>query len=93
MALIKRMAAVRAARENATWGAERIRGELSRIGVEVSKSSVQKYMADVRKCRVPKQTWATFLRNHASEIWACDFLQTYDLFFRTVFVFPIGSNP
>jgi hypothetical protein len=33
MALIKRMAAVRAARENATWGAERIRGELSKIGV------------------------------------------------------------
>jgi len=20
------------------------------------------------------QTWATFLRNHAREIWACDFL-------------------
>ena len=48
MALIKRMAAVRAARENATWGAERIRGELGKLGVEVSKSSVQKYMADVR---------------------------------------------
>ena len=28
VALIKRMATVRAARENATWGAERIRGEL-----------------------------------------------------------------
>ncbi len=34
-------------------------------------------------------TWATFLRNHASEIWACDFLQTHDIFFRTVFVFVI----
>jgi len=43
-------------------------------------------MASVRKHRASKQTWATFLRNHASEIWACDFLQTYDLFFRTVFV-------
>jgi len=29
------------------------------------------------------------LRNHASEIWACDFLQTYDILFRTVFVFVI----
>ena len=77
------------ARENATWGAECIRGELSKIGVEVSKSSVQKYMAGVRKHRASKQTWATFLRNHASEIWACDFLQTYDLLFRTVFVFVI----
>jgi len=57
-----------AARENATWGAERIRGELEKIGVEVGKSSIQKYMAAVRKRRAPKQTWATFLRNHASEI-------------------------
>ena len=89
VALIKRMAAVRAARENATWSAERIRGELSKIGVEVSKSLIQKYMAGVRKHRASKQTWATFLRNHASETWACDFLQTYDLFFRTVFVFVI----
>jgi len=42
VALIKRMAAVWAARENATWAAEHIRGELSKIGVEVSKSSIQK---------------------------------------------------
>jgi putative transposase len=31
----------------------------------------------------------TFLRSHASQIWACDFLQTYDTFLRTVFVFVI----
>ncbi len=43
----------------------------------------------VRESLSPKQTWATFLRNHASEIWACDFLQTHDVFFRTVFVFVI----
>ena len=36
-----------------------------------------------------KQTWGTFLRNHAKDIWACDFLQAYDLFFRTIFVFAI----
>ncbi|MFO7742366.1 MAG: integrase core domain-containing protein [Anaerolineae bacterium] len=89
MASIKRMAAVRAAKENATWGAERIRGELRKLGVDVSKSSVQKYMAGMRKHRASKQTWATFLRSHASKIWACDFLQAYDLFFRTVFVFVI----
>jgi putative transposase len=37
--------------------------------------------------RQTEQTWTTFLRNHVSEIWACDFVQTYDLFFRTIFVF------
>ena len=31
------------------------------------------------------QSWRTFLRNHT--VWACDFLQTYDLWFRPIFAF------
>ena len=66
------------------------RGELLKLKVKVSKSAIQKYIQDVRKSsRSPKQTWVTFLRNHATEIWICDFLQTYDLFFRTAFVFVV----
>lgn len=84
VALIKHMA-----KENRTWGAERIRGELLTLGLRVGKSTIQKYLYEVRKPGSPKQTWATFLRNHAREIWACDSLQTYDVFFRTVFVFVI----
>ena len=79
----------RIAKENRRWGAERIRGELLKLGVRVSKSTIQKYMREVREHRGSQQTWATFLRNHASEIWACDFLQTYDILLRTVFVFII----
>jgi putative transposase len=84
VALIKRIA-----KENLSWGAERIRGELLKLGLGVSKSTIQKYMRDVRESLLPKQNWLTFLRNHASQIWACDFLQTYDVLFRTVFVFVI----
>lgn len=29
------------------------------------------------------------MRNHAADIWACDFVQTYDVFFRAIFVFVI----
>ena len=78
VALIKRIA-----RENLSWGAERIRGELLKLGLRVSKSTIQKYMRDVRESLLPKQNWLTFLRNHASQIWAFDFLQTYDVLFRT----------
>ena len=85
VALIKRMA-----RDNRTWGAERIRGELLKLGVRVSKSTIQKYILEVRKPGSPKQTWATFLRNHAKDIWAVDFLQTYDLFFRALLVFVVN---
>jgi putative transposase len=82
ISLIKEMAA-----NNRLWGAERIRGELLKLEIRVSKRTIQKYMKQVRPKRSPGQTWRTFLRNHAAEVWACDFLQVTDLFFRPLFAF------
>ena len=81
--LIKQMAS-----ENRLWGAERIRGELLKLGIKVSKRTVQKYMLKVRHNR-SGQTWATFLKNHIRDIWACDFTVVYDLFFRPLYIFVI----
>jgi transposase InsO family protein len=75
------------ARRGRLWGAERIRGELLKVGINVSKRTIQKYMRDVRSHGRGGQTWATFLRNHADRTWACDFIQTYDLLFRQVYAF------
>ena len=80
--LIKEMAA-----NNPLWGAERIRGELLKVGIKIAKRTVQRYMRQVRPQRPHGQAWATFLRNHAPDIWACDFLQITDVFFRPVFAF------
>lgn len=77
-ALIREMAA-----QNPRWGAERIRGELLKLGYRVSKRTVQKYMTAARHPS-DGQRWATFLRNHA--VWVCDFIQTYDVRFREIFV-------
>jgi hypothetical protein len=57
-------------------GAERIRGELLKLGIKVSKRTVQKYTRSVRERRGGGQTWATFIKNHADDIWCCDFVQT-----------------
>ena len=81
--LIKQMA-----RDN-PWGAERIRGELLKLGIKVSKRTIQNHMRAVRPPRGGGQDWNTFLRNHMDQTWACDFLQTHDLLFRPVFVFVI----
>ena len=67
VALIREMAA-----QNQFWGAERIRGELLKLGIHVCKRTIQKYMRPVRSPRPRGQNWATFLRNHAADIWACD---------------------
>ncbi len=82
IALIKEMAT-----QNRLWGAERIRGELLKLGIRVSKRTIQKYMRRTRSPRRRGQTWATFLQNHAKDMWACDFLQVTDLFFRSLFAF------
>src|SRR5947209_6595697 len=82
IALIKEMAS-----NNRLWGAERIRGELLKLDIRVCKRTIQKYMRCVRPPRSRGQNWRTFLRNHAGEMWACDFLQVTDLFFRSLFAF------
>jgi putative transposase len=83
VALIHRMAT-----ENRLWGVERIRGELLKLGVRVAKRTVQRYMRGARPAG-PRggQGWFTSLRNHT--VWACDFLQTYDIWFRPAFAFSI----
>jgi putative transposase len=82
IALIREMA-----KDNRLWGAERIRGELLKLGLRVCKSTIQKYMRNVRTQQPRGQKWSTFLRTHAADIWASDFLQVTDLFFRPLFAF------
>lgn len=48
-----------------------------------------KYLRRFRPVRPPSQTWKTFLRSHADTLWACDFIQVTDVFFRSLFIFVI----
>ncbi len=79
VALIREMATA-----NRLWGAERIRGELLKLDIRVAKWTVQQYMRDARPPWRAGQPWATFLRNHADDVWACDFLPVTGLLFRPV---------
>ena len=72
---------------NRLWEAERIRGELLKLGIHVCKRTVQKYMKSVCAARPRGQKWSTFLHTHAEQIWACDFLPATSLFFRSLFAF------
>ena len=75
------------ARNNLLWGAERIRGELLKLGIKISKRTIQKNMA--KFSRNSSQSWDTFLKNHASQIWACDFTVAHDLLFHPLYIFVI----
>ncbi len=63
-----------------------MRGELLGLGFEVGRETVRRYMNLARR-RPPSQTWRTFLRNHAADIWACDFFTVPTLSFHTLYVF------
>src|ERR1700682_2596155 len=84
--LIRRMAI-----ENPLWGEERIANELLvKFGIRVSPRTVRKYMPKTPPGQ-PRgdQRWATFLRNHAKGILACDFFVTVTVTFRMLYVFVV----
>jgi putative transposase len=83
--LIRRMA-----RENPTWGEERIAAELLlKLGIQLSARTVRRYMPPETGPgkRVPSQRWMTFVRNHAQAILACDFFVVVTASFRVLYVF------
>jgi putative transposase len=80
--IIKQMA-----NDNRLWGAERIRGELLKLQIKVSKRTILKYRRKTRPIRSSSQNWHTFVHNHANNGWACDFLPVVDLFFGQTYAF------
>jgi hypothetical protein len=70
-------------RENPTWGAPRIHGELLMLGFEVAQSTVSKYMPRGGSSR--SQGWKTFLRNQAQAIAAIDLCVVPSVSFERLF--------
>jgi len=78
------------ARANPTWGEERIANELLlKLGLVVSPRTVGRYLRRMRPPRGGRssQRWATFVRNHATAVLACDFFVTITASFRVLYVF------
>jgi len=84
---------VRMANENPTWSRRRIAAELAKLGLDVSKDSVAKYMPRPAgpHGRPPSTTWATFVRLHLAGTIAVDFLTVPTVTFRTLYVFVVLS--
>jgi len=84
--LIRKMA-----HENPSWGEERIASELLlKLGLRVSPRTIRKYMPKLPATPPggPRgdQRWATFLKNHARVIIACDFCVVVTASFRILYV-------
>jgi len=89
--LIRRMA-----RENPSWGEERIANELLlKLGLRVSPRTIRKYLPKSPSANgKPRgdQRWATFLKNHARGIIACDFCIAVTATFRILYVLVVMEH-
>ncbi len=85
--LIRRMQ-----KENPTWTAQRIQGELVKLGLDVSDNTVAKYMRKSKSDDSKRQRWLTFLRSHAKHIVGIDFLVARTIFFKSIHVFVAISH-
>jgi len=78
------------ATHNQTWGEERIAAELRvKLGLTVSPRTVRRYMPSRPRSSGGRstQSWATFLRNHAGAVLACDFFIVVTATFQRLYVF------
>jgi putative transposase len=75
---------------NPTWGSPRVVGELRKLGIEVAKSTVEKYR--VRRPKPPSPTWRTFLATHATELISIDFFTVATVRFEILFVLVVLAH-
>jgi hypothetical protein len=80
---------IRMAKENPTWGYQRIRGELLRLGVQVSATAIRTTLRRHRLDPAPRRaatSWQAFLRRQAAGIVACDFFNVDTIWLRRLYV-------
>ncbi len=83
--LIRRMS-----RANPLWGAPRIHGELLKLGIDLSQTTVAKYM--IRHPKPPSPSWRAFLDNHLKDLVSIDFFTVPTVRFRILFVFLVLTH-
>ena len=84
-----RQLVLRFARENPRWGYPRIAGELQKLGLRVSPSSVRRILLAAGLDPAPRRigtSWSQFLRQQAASILACDFFTVETLTLRRYYV-------
>jgi hypothetical protein len=79
-ALIRRLA-----KENPSWGAPKIHGELQKLGLVICERSVARYLRSVRRRGDPNKSWLTFLNNHREAIVALDFFTVPSVRFQLLY--------
>jgi putative transposase len=74
-------------RENPTWGAPRLHGELLMLGFDLSERTISRWMRRAPRDPEPAKRWLAFLRNHREAIAAMDFFTVPNVSFGVLYCF------
>jgi hypothetical protein len=80
---------VRLAQENPRWGYQRLQGELRKLGITVSATSIRAVLRRHHLPPAPRRastTWRAFLRAQAAGILATDFFTVETVLLKTLYV-------
>jgi putative transposase len=80
---------LRLGRENRTWGCMRIQGELAKLDIRVSATSIRTLLRREGLGPSPRRSgprWSEFLRAQARGVLACDLFTVETLFLKTLYV-------
>jgi putative transposase len=77
----------RMVRENPTWGAPRIHGELLMLGFDISERTISRWMKRAPRDPELAKRWLSFLRNHREAIAAMDFFTVPTITFGVLYCF------
>jgi putative transposase len=75
---------------NVLWGAPRIRSELRMLGIDVAKSTIERYM--VKRPKPASPTWRAFLANHVACLASIDFFVVPTVRNRVLYVFVVLAH-
>jgi putative transposase len=80
---------LRFARENPSWGYPRIAGELLKLDLRVSPSTIRRILLNADSGPAPRRSgpsWQQFLRQQAVSVLACDFFTVETISLRRFYV-------
>ncbi|MEZ4743857.1 MAG: integrase core domain-containing protein [Bdellovibrionota bacterium] len=77
---------------NKRWGYRKIKGELRKLGISVSKTTIATILKaagfDPHKAKY-ERTWINFITSHTKRYFACDFMTVDTLFLKRLYLFSI----
>lgn len=79
---------IRMKSDNPRWGCRRIKGELKKLKIRISKTTVYNILRKSFPDNTPRgQSWYSFIKSHGKRLWVADYFTIETAFLKRLYVF------